>query len=256
MRILLELPAQNAEEWARAADRAGLQAVVVNEASGLGAISAPPVILATHDARVVVPVALGTENPITLAEELLVLDALSGGRVVALLGTGRLSLVEAYEDVSLLRHALSGRPIRHRGQRWRVPAGLAEGVSESVIATPGATQIEIPIWVQGTAASQLAWQLGVPAVATRQQGLSTQGVQPARAALTGQLSIDREMITRWAEVGVTHLIVALPAEAEPAVLPDYVARFLLPEAAMVDFPRLLAEDETPPSWPGRLAPLD
>jgi hypothetical protein len=259
VRIHLLLPVGGTADtttWAAAADEAGVHGLLVDPAAGLGAVTAPPVALATTDTRVIVPVVLGPENPITLAEELLVIDALSAGRVIAHVDTGELDAEAALEDVALLRRALSGRPIRHRGARWQVPAGIAEGVSEAVIVTPGSTQLEIAVWLTGAAAEAVAASLSLPVVATDPTAaLRQDGVQPATAALTGELDADRDIVGTWATAGATHLIVSLPPTAEPAILRDYVARFLIPEVAMVDFPRLLAETTPPPAWPGASAPV-
>jgi alkanesulfonate monooxygenase SsuD/methylene tetrahydromethanopterin reductase-like flavin-dependent oxidoreductase (luciferase family) len=254
VRILLDLPTAAAATWASAADAAGIQGVVVPAEATISTIAAPPVVLATTDVRVVVPIVLGTEHPVTLAEELVVLDALSAGRIVALVDTGDLDVDAAQEDLSLVRRALSGRIIRHHGPRWTVPAGLAPDVSDSLIVTPGPVQIEIPIWLTGEAAPDLTASSGLPVLATEPGApLVQHGVQPARARLSGDLAADRDLVLAWRDAGATHLVVAAPPGSEPTVLPDYVARYLIPEVAMVDFPRLIAESVPPPDWP--TAPL-
>ncbi|TXK16974.1 LLM class flavin-dependent oxidoreductase [Homoserinibacter sp. GY 40078] len=257
MRIHLQLPVDDAATWAAEADRVGVHGVLVSPAAGLGAISAPPVALATRDARVIVPVVLGEEHPVTLAEELVVLDALSGGRIVALVDTAGLDAEAALEDAALLRHALSGRPIRHRGARWTVPAGIAEDAPDAVIVTPGPVQLELPLWVTGAAASEVGASIGLAVLAEDAQAdLAPRGVQPACAALNGDLETDRATVLAWMAAGATHLVLALPDGAAPAMLGDYLARYLIPEAAMVDFPRLMAETTPPPVWPGSLPAVE
>ena len=257
MRIGFQLPEEQTAAWAAEADAAGVFALLVPAAGGLSAVLAPAVALATRDARIVVPVALGSEHPVTLAEELAVLDALTGGRLVALVDTGDLDAEAATEDVLLLRRALSGRPLRHRGARWTVPAGIAPDVSDSVIVTPGTTQLELPVWLAGRAAPALAEATGLP-VATTDPALPLRqdGPQPALAVLAGDLAADRDLVTAWATAGATLLLLAAPEGAAPGFLRDYVARYLIPEVAMVDFPRLMAETAPPPVWPGALSAID
>ena len=66
----------------------------------------------TDYVRIVVPIRLGTDHPVTLAEDIAVLDNLSGGRVVALVDTGDLGPEEAAEDLGLLRASLGARPVK------------------------------------------------------------------------------------------------------------------------------------------------
>jgi hypothetical protein len=245
MRILLDLAGlDDAPAWAAAADAAGFFGVVVD--SALAAVDAPPVVLATTAARVVVTVPLGEENPITFAEELAVLDALSGGRIVGLVSASGLDDAAVREDVALLRAGLSSRPVRHRGARWQVPAGVNDGVPDAVMVTPGTVQVELPLWGAGIPAD-----LGVPVVLDAVPAVPVDsGAQPGRATLTGEQGADLDVVTSWADAGATHLIVAPPTGSPRSVLRDYVARHLIPEAGMVAFPRLLAAPAPPPAWSG------
>ena len=67
---------------------------------------------------------VGDENPVTLAEEIAVLDNLSNGRAGVIAELGSLDADAAAEDVALLQASWSGRAIAHRGARWQVPAGI------------------------------------------------------------------------------------------------------------------------------------
>ena len=73
---------------------------------------------------------MGSDHPITLAEEVSTLDNSCGGRVVVLADVSGLDADAAVEDVMLLRWALSSTPVRHAGARWTVPAGLPEHLTD------------------------------------------------------------------------------------------------------------------------------
>lgn len=258
MRIGISIDGRRADAAAiaAAADTAGLAFVLVRDPDGLGAVTAGPVVVATTDARVVVEVLLGDENPVTLAEELCVLDAASAGRLGALVSTGALDAEAAIEDAGLLRTALVPRPFRHRGRRWTVPAGLAADVPDTIMVTPPTVQFSLPLWVDGAAARAVSAAIGVPELAPAGAAappgavVAPGAVAPGAVALTGELAVDLAIVGERARAGLTHLAVTLPTDTPLEALSDYVARHLIPEVAMVGFPRLLAEDEVPPAWPG------
>jgi alkanesulfonate monooxygenase SsuD/methylene tetrahydromethanopterin reductase-like flavin-dependent oxidoreductase (luciferase family) len=249
MRIGIQLDGDLATS-AAGADDIGAFGVLVRSPEGVASVLAPPVIEATRDARILVEVALGEELPITLAEELTVLDAISGGRIVAFVTTGDLDADAAEEDVLLLRAALSGRPVRHRGARWTVPAGLHADAPESLIVTPPPVQLELPVWLSGPLAAELGERTGLPVVAEVPEALAQFGVQPGVATLTGVLDDDLHLVRAWMLAGATHLLVRLSEDANPRILREYVARHLIPEVGMVDYPRVMSEATPPPVWPG------
>ena len=120
------------------------------------AVAAAVVAARTRDVRIVVETPLGTEHPTTIAEELSVVDNLSGGRAIALVDTLELSAAAAAEDVSVLRQAWSGRWVSHRGERWNIPAGLhGEGSPRAISVTPYPAQLELPMWLTGRAAAEI-----------------------------------------------------------------------------------------------------
>lgn len=65
-------------------------------------------------------------------------------------------------------------------------------------------------------------------------------MQPAIATLGGELEADRATVSAWAEAGATHLLLRAGLQMVPAI-----ARDLAPEAAMPDFPRIVAESPLP-----------
>jgi hypothetical protein len=242
-----------------AADAASAEAhacafVVVDADPGAAFVAGAAVAVATRHVRIVVPVHLGADHPVTLAEDLAVLDNLSGGRVVGLVDTGALDVTAAAEDLALLRMSLSARPVRHQGQRWKVPAGI-EGheAPESVHVTPKPVQIGLPLWLTGAVAAELvgegAQALPVLARAAADVDASVP-VQPATLAIggtEGTLDADRDAVVALADAGATHLILQA---ADPVAALALVARFLIPEVAMTGFPRVVAEAMLQPEWPG------
>jgi hypothetical protein len=250
MRILIELPKTDRAAFAAAADTAGVFGVVLRSGSGMETSRAAEVVLATTDARIVVEVMLGDEHPVTLAEEIAVLDNISAGRIVVLLETGTLDAPAAIEDVSLFALSLGSRPVRHIGERWRVPAGINPDVPGSLLVTPQPTQVQVPIWVTGASSEEVVSALSLPRFADLiDDSLTASPVQPATADLTGDLETDRRLVSAWAAAGATHLALVLQSGAYVSDLADYVARYLVPEVGMVDFPRLMADVTPPPAWP-------
>lgn len=200
-------------------------------------------------ARIAVRVDLGIDHPITLAEDLAVLDNISGGRIVALLDTDSLSVDDATEAVSLVRAGLSARPVQHRGRRWSVPAGLAgQDDVTAVQVTPEPVQVEVPTWVMGANAAEIAVSLGIPRIASDPGEVDRAAhVSPAHCVLDGDMDANRDRVTAWAGAGATHLLVAGAAFER---LVEEVALHLAPEVAMPDFPRVISETMTPRAWPG------
>lgn len=215
------------------AERAGLFGVLVTgDAPGAEIVLAAEVAARTETVRVVVRVPLGVEHPLTLAEELAVLDNLAAGRLVVLADPAGLDREAFFEDLRLLRRCWTPRPVTHDGPRWRVPA--------PVMVTPHPAQVQVPVWVAARAE-------GLPVLATSfDQCDAALPVQPALTELTGAVERDREEAQRWAEAGATHLLARLPGDADLADL----ARHVVPEVGMPDFPRVIADSPAPLPWPG------
>ncbi len=223
--------------------------------SDTGSGTAGEVAALTQDTRVLVRVVLGTENPVTLAEEVAVLDHLSAGRAVALVDPGALDDDAAAEDLALLRACWSGRPVRHRGARWTVPSGvMGETAPSSLAVTPLPAQVDLPVWLTRAVPGAGA---GLPVlVDAPDRARADVQVQPGVCDLTGDLDHDRALVTAWADAGATHLLVRPPGAAGRAAsgvavgafFGLYVARYLQPEVSMPGFPRIMAEAELPAPW--------
>jgi hypothetical protein len=102
------------------------------------------------------------------------------------------------------------------------------------MVTPKPAQLDVPVWTS---------------VATDPVGVDGAAhVAPGRTALTGDLESDRRTVTAWAAAGATHLLCEVPAGGDAIAA---MARWLIPEVGMVDFPRVVADAPPPRPWPGR-----
>lgn len=237
---------------AAAAEHHGCFGVLVDAQPGAEGIAGSVAASRTSLVRIILRIHLGDAHPVSLAEEIAVLDNISAGRVVVLADTGDLTVEEAAEDVGLLVSALSARPVRHQGSRWRVPAGLeVHTAPESVQVTPEPVQVVVGVWLTGRAAVGVAEDLRglghLPVLATEPGSvIGTSPVQPGIVALPADIDAGRRVVQEWADAGTTHVI--LTAEDPQSALP-MISRYLAPEVAMPHFPRVVAEAMTPAAWP-------
>ena len=254
MRIGLVLPEGKEGELARLAETHGLFGVVAGTGNPLTAINAAVYAsTATEFVRVVTRVRLGLEHPVTIAEELSILDNVNNGRTIVLADTGDLNRDAAADEVAVLREALSSRPLQHEGSVWKVPAGLPANSTapRSISVTPKPAQLEVAFWLTGSAAREVGDASGLPVLARDPAVLSSPKlVEPGVTAISGNLKADRELVTAWAAAGVTHLFVELPAGADLAEIMTLVSRHLAPEVLMPHFPRVMSESKVPLPWPG------
>lgn len=238
--------------WIAAAERSGAFGVLADPAGPDGArmARAAEIAVTTVDPRVVVRLVLGAEHPVTLAEEVAVLDHLSGGRVVCVVDSGELDAGAALEDLTLLRLSWSARMFRHDGARWTVPSGLlGDGLPSTVSVTPKPAQVDVPVWLDGAVAGALREATGLPVLASVFEDVDPSAqVQPAVAVLTGDLEVDRDLVVAWSAAGATHLLLGPPPTAAPDSLVGVVARYLQPEVGMPSFPRIMAESALPHTW--------
>ena len=195
----------------------------------------------------IIGIHLGDEHPVTLAEEIAVLDNLSNGRVGVIAELGSLGVDDATEDVSVLRASWSGRAIAHRGRRWQVPAGLpGHAAPPAVMVTPPPAQLEVPLWLAGEIAPAVGRSLRLPVVVSADADVDASSpVAPGRLTLAGDVDADRQAVIEWSSAGATHLLCALSGTASV----EAIARWLQPEVAMVGFPRIVTETPLPAPWP-------
>jgi alkanesulfonate monooxygenase SsuD/methylene tetrahydromethanopterin reductase-like flavin-dependent oxidoreductase (luciferase family) len=254
VRLGLVAAAGHEPSVARAAETHGLFGVLAGMGDPMTAINAAVYAMtATEFVRVAVRVRLGLEHPVTIAEELAVLDNVGNGRSIVLVDTGDLADEAAQDEVALLREALGNRALRHEGPRWKAPAGLPANANapRAIAVTPKPAQLEVPFWVTGPHATAVATGAGIPVFASEPPGArSSLLVQPGMARLEGDLKHDRDLVTAWAEAGATHVFLELPARADLDDVMTVISRHLAPEVAMPYFPRVMSQSRVPLAWPG------
>jgi len=254
LRLGLALAEFREAEMARLAEAHGLFGVLAGSGNPLTAINAATYAsTATEFVRVVTHMRLGLVHPVTMAEELSVLDNVNNGRTIVLADTGKLDSASAADEIAVLREALSSRPIQHEGPSWKVPAGLPANTTAppSISVTPKPAQLEIPFWLTGPAANEVHDANGLQVLALEPRPIDRpQLVQPGLAAITGDMKADRDHVSRWAAAGVSHLMLELPVVADLAGIMTMVSRYLAPEVLMPHFPRVMSDSRVPLPWPG------
>jgi luciferase-like monooxygenase len=248
LRIGLVLAERQEAEMARLAEEHGLFGVLAGTANPRTAITAAAYAsTATDFVRIAVRVELGLEHPVTIAEELSILDNTNNGRTVVVAGAGSLSPSDAADELAVIQEALGNHFLQHEGPRWKAPAGLPANVQapKAIAVTPKPAQIEIPFWLTDGFAP------GLPVLARELSHIDRQSpVQPATVAITGSLEPDRDSVASWAAAGATHLFLELPADADRASVMTMVSRYLAPEVGMPHFPRVMSHSRVPLPWPG------
>jgi len=254
VRLGLALAEFREAEMARLGQAHGLFGVLAGSGNPLTAINAAVYAsTATEFVRVVTHVRLGLIHPVTMAEELSVLDNVNNGRTIVLADTGDLDPASAADEIAVLREALSSRPIQHDGPRWKVPAGLPANTTAppSISVTPKPAQLEIPFWLTGSAARDVQEAAGLSLLAREPRPIDRPKlVEPGLTAITGNMKADRDHVTRWAAAGVSHLMLELPVDADLAEIMTMVSRYLAPEVLMPHFPRVMSDSRIPLPWPG------
>src|SRR6266568_2451380 len=125
MRIGLQLRDGSESGLARAAEQFGMFGILAGADNALTAITAACYAsVATQRIRIAVRVGLGREHPITIAEELSVLDNISNGRVVAVMDTREVDGEATRGGMSIIQSGLACRPYRHHGTPFDLPAFL------------------------------------------------------------------------------------------------------------------------------------
>src|SRR5712691_5593722 len=168
LRIGLVLGEGQEATHAKLAEAHGLFGVIAGLGDPLTAVNAAIYAsTATEFVRVVTRLRLGLEHPVTIAEELSILDNVNNGRTIVLADTGELSPESATDEIAVLREALSSRPIQHAGPAWKVPAGLPANATAptSISVTPKPAQLEIPFWLTGSVAREVHETSRLPVLA-------------------------------------------------------------------------------------------
>jgi alkanesulfonate monooxygenase SsuD/methylene tetrahydromethanopterin reductase-like flavin-dependent oxidoreductase (luciferase family) len=155
MRILIEPdPGADLDEItavAQAAHASGLDGIMLTQTGALPKplMTASALAGRVPDLIIAVEVELGDRHPFELAEEAAVVDLASGGRLVLVARPAPGAAEDYGEALDLVRTALTPRPFRFEGRRWRVPAQLQQNVFEletAVRLTPSPAQVRLEIW--------------------------------------------------------------------------------------------------------------
>lgn len=119
----------------------------------------------TRALRIGVIATLGLVHPLYVAEDAVVADNASNGRLVlapanaaphelAGYGVARDEYDARFEEaLEVVLAALAPNPFRHEGRFWRIPANMPEhgeaATNELLSATPKPAQLELPVWPAG-----------------------------------------------------------------------------------------------------------
>jgi alkanesulfonate monooxygenase SsuD/methylene tetrahydromethanopterin reductase-like flavin-dependent oxidoreductase (luciferase family) len=105
-------------------------------------------------------------HPLEIAEAAAVADNCSNGRLILVLEDQAGDEALLAETVDVVLAALAPRPFRHQGARWTIPANLPENDQheERIIVTPQAVQTELPVWLAGASAAEVARARGLAVV--------------------------------------------------------------------------------------------
>jgi len=171
MRFGLVLDPAWPAEIAVAAETAGIELLWVESSTPAGEalVDAASLGAVTTSARVAVVVPVGI-HPVALAEQIAVVDQILGGRVVLVLRCAtddEASMLD--ETISVLVEATASRPFRHRGDRWTIPGEPDDTTGRTggrIVVTPTPAQLELPLWLVGTAGRERAAARGLPYVQT------------------------------------------------------------------------------------------
>ena len=163
--IAVDSPARTDPVAAAAvAERAGLDLVLLegDTASPADALTTAAFLAGTTSSvRVVALVPVGS-HPLHIAEQAAVADnALQGRLSLALSADGGDPSLLA-ESTEVVLAASAPRPFRFEGRRWTIPGGVeGNAVERRISVTPKPAQPELPVWVSGPQAAEVAAELGV-----------------------------------------------------------------------------------------------
>lgn len=248
MRVGVVLPSGADAELSRAAEDLALFGVLAGDSDPVTSINAAIyAAVATSAVRVVIRVPLGAEHPVTIAEEVAVLDNVSEGRSIVLLDTDGLGADDACAEAGLVRDALAARPVRLEGPRF---VASNEPSLAVMAVTPEPAQLEVPMWVTGAVAEAVRGRVGLALFSQDPAELdNARAVAPAVMTSTGDPERDRDMALRWADAGATHLFVRLCDGQDPYAQVVALARVVATEVSMPFYPRVMTEAPAPLPWP-------
>lgn len=153
-----ERPLETLSDQARVCEEAGVELLWLQQgAVPEPLLSAAALAARTSSVRLAACVRAGG-HPLAIAEAAAVADCCSAGRLVLALADEEGDEELLAETADALLAATAARPFAHAGRRWRIPAGLPEndGHSRLIALTPATVQIELPVWLCGQGAAEVA----------------------------------------------------------------------------------------------------
>jgi alkanesulfonate monooxygenase SsuD/methylene tetrahydromethanopterin reductase-like flavin-dependent oxidoreductase (luciferase family) len=162
---------------AEAADRLGLDLLWLEAAGGGDALVAAAFLAARTSAVRLVACAPATAHPIHVAEEAVVADLASGGRLGLVLEQAGATAELLAEVAEVVLAATGPRPFRHAGPRWTLPAAGAGRLA----VTPQPAQLELPVWLAGPDGASAARALGLSHVSLAEAGAAAEWAAAAGA---------------------------------------------------------------------------
>ncbi len=246
---------------------------------GAAALAAAAAVAAgTAAIRIGVRLPLGLSHPVYTAEDVAVLDNVSGGRTIlavrqpdagalAGLGVEASAAFERFaEALEVCLRAWAPGPFRFEGRHFRVPANLpdndfAAGCTH-VSVTPKPAQPQVPVWVESVdeASVRLAARLGLPLLfpanasledlVTLQAHRSALGQGPVGAPVALLRDVDPAQPGALVEalescrdkIGVNYVLCRLPAgiiDEDAGEAIRLLGRAVIPEFRMFGYPREL-----------------
>ena len=260
----LDGPIDDAADEAAAAEAYGFDAVWVGDDGIASTAVAASLASSTIGLRVIIAATVGHDNPVELAEQVAVADLTLNGRLVLAVRPAVDAADRLGEVLDLLADCFGAHPFRHEGPVWPTPANLPANVfnlETRVRVTPPPAQLELPLWVQGTAgrAATTERALGVvfDAAETATDATAwwaTTAAQPAlarrmrRAAhwvapmVAGELAVDAAV----AELRAWQRAVDLDLVVAAAEMTSVAARHALMDAPMREVRPRVQLDRYPP----------
>lgn len=196
-----------------------------------GAVVAAAIAQATASIRLLLECS-ADQHPVEVAEELIVIDLLSNGRVAAVIQGS-----DPEEHLEVLQAALAGRPLDHSGPRWQLPRQGTQSKSRQV--TPMSPQLELPVWLEGRELAQLAFEHGITFVgglgdssqAMAQQWATLREVNSRQARRLPHVALRRTDVSEGSFLDVDRVVAQLRDERKSWDLDTCVIDLAGPSAA-------------------------
>jgi alkanesulfonate monooxygenase SsuD/methylene tetrahydromethanopterin reductase-like flavin-dependent oxidoreductase (luciferase family) len=97
-------------------------------------------------------------HPLSIVEAAAVADNCSNGRLILVVADVHRDRELLAETVDVIVAAAAPRPFEHAGARWQIPARLPQNDQheQRIVITPPIVQVELPVWLTGSLAAEVA----------------------------------------------------------------------------------------------------